>query len=66
MIKERAPDMPDDQNDPDAALEACASDLIDAIHARDIKKAAQVMRDAFELMESQPHDEIEHKEEEVI
>lgn len=64
MVKERAPDSPqEEQNDPDAPLEACANDLIDAVHAKDVKKVAQVLKDAFELLESQPHEEAEHIEE---
>lgn len=65
IVKQRAPDAAEDKNDPEAALEACAIDLIDAVHARDIKKVAQVLKDAFELMESQPHVEAEHIDEEM-
>jgi len=41
----------------DHGLEACATDLIRAIHAKDSTAAAAAMRAAFELMESEPHEE---------
>jgi hypothetical protein len=44
------------------AIEACAEDLIKAVHSRDVKAAAQAMRDAFDILESMPHEEIEHDE----
>lgn len=69
IIKERAPDSAkpeseDYDDDSNAALEACAHDLIEAVHAKDIKKVAQVLQDAFELCDSQPHIEGPHVEEE--
>lgn len=64
MIKERAPDTSDKEETdyPEAALEACASDLIEAVHARDVAKVAQVLKDAFELCDIQPHEEGPHIE----
>lgn len=44
-------------------LEACARDLIDAIQSGDSKKAASALKSAFELCDSQPHDEGEHTNE---
>jgi hypothetical protein len=63
-MKLREPDQKEENDSPDAYLDACAKDLIDAVHSRDIKKMAQVLKDTFELMESQPHKEGEHIEEE--
>lgn len=58
IVKDRKPDNPED-HDPDAAIKACAQDLIDAVLASNVDKVAQVLKDTFELMESQPHDEAE-------
>lgn len=65
MIKERTPDTPEQEPEYDhgAGIEACAQDLIDAVHAKDTQKVAQVLKDAFELLESQPHEEGPHIEE---
>ena len=52
----------EDKDDPEAALEACASDLIVSIHNKDVMRVAQILRDAFDLLESMPHEE-ESKEE---
>lgn len=64
IIKNRAPDVkPEDQqqeDDPAAAIDACSKSLIDAIHARDIKAASQAIKDAFDILESMPHDEVDH------
>ena len=46
------------------ALEACAEDLIRAIHAKDAKSAAAAFKAAFEVCESYPHEEAEHSESE--
>jgi hypothetical protein len=54
-----------EEND-NAGLEACASDLIEAVHSRDNKRAASAMRAAFELLESQPHEEAGEEEEEDL
>jgi hypothetical protein len=42
------------------SMEAAAQDLCDAIHSKDMKAIAAALRAAFELMESQPHEEGEH------
>lgn len=61
IVKERTPDeQPESEEDmASAGLEACAMDLIDAVHAKDVQKVAQVLQDAFDLMEAKPHEEIE-------
>lgn len=41
-------------------VEPYASDLIDAIQANDVQKAAQALRDAFNCLELMPHDEAPH------
>lgn len=63
MIKHRTPDeKPEEttEDDKDAAIHACAQDLIDAVHAQDVKGAAEAIRSAFEILESMPHEEAEH------
>jgi hypothetical protein len=44
-------------------LEAAASDLLDAIEAKDIKRIAAALQAAFEISEASPHQEGEHVEE---
>lgn len=38
-------------------LESAAEDLISAIHSKDVKAVCSALRAAFEMMESQPHEE---------
>lgn len=44
------------------AIEACAQDLISAIHSKDIKAVADALYDAFSILDSMPHEEGEHTE----
>lgn len=63
VVKNRQPDKPEEnQEDKDAAIHACAKDLIDAVHAKDIKAAAEAMRSAFEILDSMPHEEGPHED----
>lgn len=58
IVKDRTPDeIEQEDNDPDAAIRACAQDLIDAVLASNVEKTAQVLKDTFELLESMPHEE---------
>jgi hypothetical protein len=41
-------------------LEACAKDLIRAIHAQDLHGVVDAIRSSFEILESLPHEEVEH------
>lgn len=43
---EREPDEPTDEYD---SMHACAEDLINAIHSKDIQATAEALRAAFEL-----------------
>jgi hypothetical protein len=66
VVKVREPDQKpseEDKEDPDMAIKACALDLINAIHAKDVSKTSQVLKDVFELLESMPHEEGPHIEE---
>lgn len=47
-------------DDPSAAIESCASDLIKAIEAKDVKAVAAALQAAFEICDSQPHVEGPH------
>lgn len=38
-------------------LDSAANDLIVAVHMKDIKAVAEALRAAFDICESQPHDE---------
>ncbi len=44
-------------------LDTCAQDLIDAVHSKDATRVAQVLKDAFDILESQPHSEAEESPE---
>lgn len=62
IIKNRTPDeKPEQEDDKDAAIHACAQDLIDSIHNRDVKGAAEAIRSAFDILESLPHEEGPHE-----
>lgn len=47
----------DGETSQDQGLESCAEHLIRAVHAKDPAGVAEAMRSAFEIMESEPHDE---------
>lgn len=61
IIKNRTPDEKpeEDQDNSSYGVEACAKDLIDAVHAKDIKRVAEALKSAFDVLESIPHEEIE-------
>lgn len=42
-------------------LESAAQDLIDAMHSKDVKATAEALRAAFELCDSEPHEEGPHE-----
>lgn len=50
---------PDDGEDFDM-LESVVEELISAIHSKDIKSACSALRTAFQLCDSEPHEEGEH------
>lgn len=60
--KVREPDQKPDENqdDGDAGLMSAAQDLVNAIQAGDPKGCAQALRAAFQILDSEPHDEGEH------
>lgn len=66
IVKQRTPDQSDDSQDydsGDSGIESCAQDLLNAIQAQDVKGVAQALKDVFEILESQPHEEGEHTDE---
>ena len=42
------------------SLEVAAEDLMNAVHSKNAKAVASALRAAFELMDSEPHQEGEH------
>lgn len=42
-------------------MEMAAEDLCDAVHAKDYKRVAEALKAAFEICDSQPHDEGPHE-----
>ena len=60
IIKHREPDeapAQDDQDDPSAAMESCAQDIISAIERKDSKGLAEAIYSAIEIAQSSPEDE---------
>ena len=55
--QERKPDEGSDEFD---GLETAMEELHNALMAKNYKGAAQLFRDAFDLLESEPHEETEH------
>ncbi len=49
-VEHRAPDEPEKAADP--GMEAAAQDLIDAVHARDVKGVAAALKAAFTLADN--------------
>lgn len=67
IVQTRKPDeKPSESEDMGDPVEACAEDLINAIHAKDVRRAAEAMRAAFEIMDAEPHVEGPHESEEEI
>lgn len=52
------------EGETDQGLMSAAEDLIRAIHAKDGQAVTDALQAAFEIMESQPHEEGEHISEE--
>jgi hypothetical protein len=53
----RPPDMPPEEGDQDAGLQAAASDLIHAVHAGDQQAVAAALKAAFQMIEAAPQEE---------
>jgi len=65
-IKYRQPDESKAQNEdsPAAAMEAAAQNILSAIEQKDYKHLALALQNAFEIADSQPHEEGPHMNEE--
>lgn len=65
IVKTRPPDEKSEQDQDDSkvdSIEYCAQDLLKAIESKDIKAIAEALRDVFDILDSQPHEEGEHIE----
>lgn len=60
IVQERQPDEKSEGTDEDAGMHAAAKDLMDAVHAKDIKRVAEALRAAFQIADSEPHNEGPH------
>lgn len=64
IVENRTPEHESDDKDDfeldSLALEECAKDLIQAIERKDSKAAASAIKAAFEILDSQPHEEGPH------
>lgn len=64
MTKVRSPDHPENKEDEsNQGLLAASRDLIKAVQASDEKGVAQAIEAAFTILDSQPHEEGEHTNE---
>lgn len=61
MIEVRKPDNKDSESQ-DLPMESAARDIIDALEIKDHKKLAAALRNAFQILELEPHEEVEHEE----
>lgn len=61
-VKIREPDESDDQNDPEAAHQAAAQEILDAVHSKDAMRLADALKDMFNILDSEPHSEGPHIE----
>jgi hypothetical protein len=60
IIQARKPDADKEPKDSeDQGLKACAEDLISAVESKDSSRVAAALRAAFQICESEPHDEAE-------
>lgn len=63
IVSTRKPDgSKEEKPEGNHALEACAAELIRAVHAKDEKAVAEALQNSFEILESSPHVEGEHIE----
>lgn len=61
LVTQRSPDgsnSPVENQEPESDdIEACAQELIAAVHAKDAPAAARAIRDAFSILQSEPESE---------
>lgn len=64
-VHTRNPDENTESSQEDASeIDYCAEDLIKAVHAKDINATAEALKSAFTILDSMPHEEGEHTNEE--
>ena len=63
MTIERKPDSTDGESHDDG-IDACSHDLIESVHSKNIKAVSAAIKAAFELLDSEPHEEGPHTNEE--
>lgn len=63
IVKNRAPDEKSEENQDDssAAHSACAKEIISAIESKDATRLAEALKDMFNILDSEPHKEYDHK-----
>lgn len=59
IVQQRTPDETSEPKDT-TGIEACADELIRAVHSKDSKAVASALKDAFDILDSMPHEEGEH------
>ena len=64
MTIERKPDAPDEGHEEDHGLMSAARDLASAMEVKDYKGMAAAIKAAFEILDSEPHEEGPHTNEE--
>lgn len=64
IMSYRKPDGQEEKYHEDEELHAISEDFIQAVHAKDAQAVADAFRAAFECLESQPHEEGPHFEDE--
>jgi len=53
----------EDQSEGESGIRTCASDLLKAVEAKSIDGIAEALKSAFEILDSQPHVEGDHLDE---
>ncbi len=67
IIKNRTPDEKPEENQDDTndmAIRECAQQLIDAVHSKNVQAVSDALRDAFDILDQEPHTEGPHLNEE--
>jgi hypothetical protein len=62
IVKTRTPDETSEDTPEDDGMEMIGRDLCHAIESKNYKAIGEALRAAFEIYESQPHEEGEHTE----
>ena len=63
LADKMAPPAAEEAKGDDMGLEAAANDLIQAVHGKDAGAVVEALRNAFTILDSEPHEEGPHEEE---